>query len=81
MYSSCKIVNIPLAAGMKLNCFISEKEMLSSILRCALVLLFLFVFFVNFYMLINQLLERNVITFFSIQKPGLAKIMTFLKKS
>ena len=54
------IVNIPLATGNKLNCFISAGEMLSIILPCALVLLmFCFVFFVDFYMLINHLLEKE----------------------
>ena len=32
--------NIPLVTGNKLNCFISAKEMLASILQCAHVLLY-----------------------------------------
>ena len=51
------IVNIPLATGNKLNCFISVREMFSNILPCALMLLFVFCF-VDFYML-NHLLEKN----------------------
>ena len=61
MFLSCVIVNIPLATGNKLNCFISAGEMLSIILPCALMLLlFCFVlFFVDFYVLINHILEKK----------------------
>ena len=50
------IVNIPLATGNKLNCFISAREMFSNILPCALMLLFVFCF-VDFYIL-NHFLEK-----------------------
>ena len=57
MYSSCMIVNIPLATGNKLNCFSSASKMLPNILPCAHALLFYF--FVDFYMLISYLLEKE----------------------
>ena len=52
------IVNIPLATGNKLNCFISAREMFSFILPCALVLFFV-LFFIDLYMLINHFLEKQ----------------------
>ena len=52
------IVNIPLATGNKLNCFISAREMLSIILPCALVL-----FIVDFYMFIHHLLEKEILVY------------------
>ena len=45
MCDCCMIVNILLATGNKLNCFISAREPLAIILPCALMLwLFCFVF-------------------------------------
>ena len=49
---------IHLATENKLNCFISARGMLTNTWHCALVLLFLWVFFVDFYMLINHLLKK-----------------------
>ena len=53
------IVNIPIATGNKLNCFISASEMFSIILPCVLMLLLFCYVFVDFYMLINHLLEKK----------------------
>ena len=54
------IVNISLATGNKLNCFISTKEMLSNILHSPIVLFCCFSFVcVAFYMLINYLLKKK----------------------
>ena len=54
------IVNIPVATGNKLNCFISAREMLSIILpRCSCVVVVVVVVFVYFYMLINHLLKKK----------------------
>ena len=52
------IVNIPLATGNKLNCFISAREMLSIFAICSYVVV-LFCFLLIFYMLINHLLENK----------------------
>ena len=52
------IATIPLATGNKLNCFISARGMLAVVWHCVL-LFFLCVFFVNFYMLINHLLNKK----------------------
>ena len=57
VYWLCMIATIPLATGNKLNCFISARGMLAIVWYC--VLLFCYVFFVDFYMLINHLLKKN----------------------
>ena len=55
MCCPCMIATIPLATGNKLNCFINSRGMLTIIWHCALMLVFLCVFFYYFYMLINLL--------------------------
>ena len=51
------IATIPLATGNKLNCFISARGMLAIVWHCVL---FLCVFFVDFYMLTNHLLKKKL---------------------
>ena len=64
MYWLCMITTIPLATGKKLNCFISARGMLAIVWHCVLLFCccsFLCVFFVDFYMLINHLLKKNLL--------------------
>ena len=57
MCCPCMIATNPLATGSKLNCFISTRGMLTIIWHCVLV--FFWFFFVEFYMLVNDLLKRS----------------------
>ena len=66
MYSSCMIVNIPLASGNKLNCFISAREMLSiPVLMCCCFVLFFFTDFLHVNKSFSQTKkEENIYLFF-----------------